>query len=209
MRADLGNVRRVDDDLAAVGNDRFDLVEALGRGPHVLVLARHESTAPGAPARRGNGRGSCAATSAAACPGLLGRTEGNGVQPTSSRRHDAEREALARDQPGCLVDQGAYRSHPAGADDAGAGDERAQPVGQVDDVLPGDTGEEKYLLPPEKPTTSCGNTGPTTSATSCSATARLMRPRQRRSRPSDSSAIRSAARWCQGRPTVTGRATGG
>jgi hypothetical protein len=32
---------------------------------------------------------------------------------------------------------------------------------------------KKYLLPPEKPTTSCGNTGPTTSATSCSTTARL------------------------------------
>ena len=32
---------------------------------------------------------------------------------------------------------------------------------------------KKYLLPPEKPTTSCGNTGPTTSDTSCSTTARL------------------------------------
>ena len=33
----------------------------------------------------------------------------------------------------------------------------------------------RYLLPPEKPTTSCGKTGPTTSTTSCSATARLRR----------------------------------
>jgi len=32
---------------------------------------------------------------------------------------------------------------------------------------------KKYLLPPEMPTTSCGNTGPTTRATSCSTTARL------------------------------------
>ena len=45
---------------------------------------------------------------------------------------------------------------------------------------------KKYLLPPEKPTTSCGNTGPTTSATSCSTTARLSAHRRRRrsSRPS-------------------------
>lgn len=34
----------------------------------------------------------------------------------------------------------------------------------------------KYLLPPEKPTTSCGNTGPTISVTSCSTTARFTRP---------------------------------
>ena len=32
---------------------------------------------------------------------------------------------------------------------------------------------KKYLLPPEIPTTSCGSTGPSTSATSCSTTARL------------------------------------
>ena len=34
---------------------------------------------------------------------------------------------------------------------------------------------KKYLLPPEKPTTSCGNTGPTTRVTSCSTTARFSR----------------------------------
>ena len=38
-----------------------------------------------------------------------------------------------------------------------------------------DTPGKKYLLPPEKPTTSCGNTGPTTMATSASATCRLIR----------------------------------
>ena len=50
---------------------------------------------------------------------------------------------------------------------------------------------KKYLLPPEKPTTSCGNTGPTTSATSCSTTARFRRTSTLSlSRPSDSSATR-------------------
>ena len=38
-----------------------------------------------------------------------------------------------------------------------------------------ETPGKKYLLPPEKPTTSCGNTGPTTIATSASATCRLIR----------------------------------
>ncbi len=38
-----------------------------------------------------------------------------------------------------------------------------------------DTPGKKYLLPPEKPTTSWGNTGPTTIATSASATCRLIR----------------------------------
>ena len=38
-RGDLRDVRRVEDDLAAVGDDRLDLVEALGAGPHVVVLA--------------------------------------------------------------------------------------------------------------------------------------------------------------------------
>ena len=38
-----------------------------------------------------------------------------------------------------------------------------------------DTPGKKYLLPPEKPTTSWGNTGPMTMATSASATCRLIR----------------------------------
>ena len=40
-----------------------------------------------------------------------------------------------------------------------------------------DTPGNRYLLPPEKPTTSCGKTGPTISVTSCSTTARLTRTR--------------------------------
>ena len=52
---------------------------------------------------------------------------------------------------------------------------------------------KKYLLPPENPTTSCGNTGPTTSETSCSTTARLSTTSTDWwNRPSDRSATRSA-----------------
>src|SRR4051794_29363798 len=57
-----------------------------------------------------------------------------------------------------------------------------------------ETPGKKYLLPPEKPTTSCGNTGPTTSATSASATCRLILTSTAVSvsRPSVSSPSRSA-----------------
>ena len=56
-----------------------------------------------------------------------------------------------------------------------------------------ETPGNRYLLPPEKPTTSCGKTGPTMSVTSWSTTARLIRTRALWcSMPSDSSAIRSA-----------------
>ena len=63
-----------------------------------------------------------------------------------------------------------------------------------------ETPGKKYLFPPEKPTTSCGNTGPMTIATSDSATRRLIRTSTAVSvsRPPVSSASRSAPivpRW--------------
>ncbi len=58
---------------------------------------------------------------------------------------------------------------------------------------------KKYLLPPDMPTTSCGSTGPTTSAMSWSTTARLSSTSTSPLiRPSDSSSIRADAmvpRW--------------
>ena len=38
----LGDVRGVDDHLTAVGDNRLQLVEALGRRPDVLVLGGHD-----------------------------------------------------------------------------------------------------------------------------------------------------------------------
>ena len=63
-----------------------------------------------------------------------------------------------------------------------------------------ETPGKKYLLPPENPTTSCGNTGPMTMATSASATSRLIRTSTvvSVSRPPVSTASRSAPmvpRW--------------
>ena len=58
---------------------------------------------------------------------------------------------------------------------------------------------KKYLLPPDMPTTSCGSTGPTTSAMSWSTTARLSSTSTSPViRPPDSSSIRADAmvpRW--------------
>ena len=51
---DLGDVRRVDDHLAAVGHDRFQLVEALGSGPDVLVLGGHDRQHPTVRTGRGS-----------------------------------------------------------------------------------------------------------------------------------------------------------
>ena len=43
--ADLSNVGRVDDDLAAIGNDRLGFVHRFGRRPEVVVALRgHDST---------------------------------------------------------------------------------------------------------------------------------------------------------------------
>ncbi len=55
-----------------------------------------------------------------------------------------------------------------------------------------ETPGKKYLLPPENPTTSCGNTGPTTRARSASATSRLMRTST--SGPGSSPPVSSASR---------------
>jgi len=56
-----------------------------------------------------------------------------------------------------------------------------------------DTPGKRYLLPPEKPTASCGSTGPITRVTSCSTTARLTCTSTAwLSIPPDSSAIRLA-----------------
>ena len=105
--------------------------------------------------------------------------------------HSASR--CAGDHRRGLVDERADRGDPAGADDLRAGDQRAQPVRQVDQLPARRRPGNRYLLPPEKPTTSCGNTGLTMSVTSCSTTARLTRTwAVWRSRPPDSSAIRSA-----------------
>ncbi len=53
-----------------------------------------------------------------------------------------KRELLGRDQRGRFVDQGADRRDARRTDDVGAGDQRAEPVRQVDHLLTGDAWEE-------------------------------------------------------------------
>ena len=55
---------------------------------------------------------------------------------------DAERVAFPRDEGGRCVHQGSHRGHAAGADDLSAGEKRAEPVGDVDELLPRQAGEE-------------------------------------------------------------------
>jgi hypothetical protein len=60
-----------------------------------------------------------------------------------------------------------------------------------------ETPGKKYLFPPENPTTSCGNTGPITIATSASATWRLIRT------STEVSVIKPPVRLVVARNTVT------
>src|ERR1035438_6854240 len=54
----------------------------------------------------------------------------------------AEGELLRGDQGGALVDEGPDRGDGRRADDLSRRDESAEPVGDVDDVLPGDARKE-------------------------------------------------------------------
>ena len=60
----------------------------------------------------------------------------------SRLRDQAQREPAAGNHRGRLVDQCPDGGDAAGADDVPAGDQRAEPVGEVDDLLTGDPGKE-------------------------------------------------------------------
>ena len=145
----LRYVRGVDDDLAAVSHDRFQLVEALGCGPDVLILARHhcQHTRYGCvQVRDVSLRGDVCG----GCPGLLRRAERHGVQGVcSGLHHQAQGPPLGRNHRCSLVDQRPHRRHPAGADDRRTADEGADPVRDVDHLLPGDTGKEVLVAAAE------------------------------------------------------------
>ena len=104
--------------------------------------------------------------------------------------HHAERQLLRRDQRGAVVDQRAHGRDAGGADDLGRGDQRAQPVRDVDDLLAGDAGEEVLVAAGDADDLVREHRADT-SATSCSTTARLSSTgTSRLIRPSESSAIR-------------------
>ncbi len=76
--------------------------------------------------------------------------EGGVVEPTGVVVHDdAEGVALAGDEVGGGVHQRPDRRDPAGADDLTAGDEGAEPVGDVDQLRPGQAREQVLVAPRE------------------------------------------------------------
>ena len=108
--SDLANVRRVQDDLATVGDDRLDLVEALGPRPQVGIPTRHQGEHPPDRSievldvrlrrhvRRGRPRG-------------RRLTEGQRLRAAGRVvNHDAERVPLTQDELRGSVDQ---RARPA------------------------------------------------------------------------------------------------
>ncbi len=170
---DLRDVGRVEDDLAAVGDDRLDLVEALGPRPEVGVpLGMRESTR-----WTGLSRYRCGSRPRRPPPPPTPR-RGHRRRGTAPRRvvvHDhAQRVRSPGTRSAAASTNARTGCHATGADDLVAGDQRTEPVCDVDHLLARQAGN-RYLLPPEKPMTSCGSTGPTISVTSLSTTSRLMR----------------------------------
>lgn len=84
-----------------------------------------------------------------------------------------ERQPFGGDELGAGVDDRPYGCGVGDADDPFDADQRADPVRQVDDLVRRAAGDEARL-PPEMPTTSCGNTGPVTIETSLSTIRRLI-----------------------------------
>ena len=141
-RGHLGDVGGVDDHFAAVGAHRLGLVEALGAGPDVVVHLRHQGDDAleglldvGDVGERGDLRDRG--------PRRLGVAEGDGVQLLPAGDHVHGEAVLGGvHQFAGGVDQLPHGGDAEGADDAAGGDQGAHPVGHVDDVVHGATGEE-------------------------------------------------------------------
>ncbi len=144
--AHLADVRRIDDDFAAVGDNRLDLVHSLAGGPHVGIhLGHHRQHLPhrrfqpdDVPLRGERCR-------LLPCLGCVAE-----IQPGESRRGDHQCEACRRHphHRRRAVDDRANR-RIAGADDLVVGDERAEPVSEIDDLGAGDAGKEILVAPRE------------------------------------------------------------
>ena len=70
------------------------------------------------------------------------RVQGGRTVVALGRADDTERQPVRGDERRTFVDEGAYRGLGGGPDDLGRRDQRAQPVRDVDDVLPRDPREE-------------------------------------------------------------------
>ena len=138
--AHLGHVRGVDHHFAPVGHGRLHLVHALRRHPEVVVHRGHDRE--DALHRRGRARPRGAARRGRPPPT---RPRGRGRRRdrrrpracTTGARSDSGRSRSARGP----VDHGAHRRR-LGADHLVVRDEGAEPVGEVDDLGPGDAREE-------------------------------------------------------------------
>jgi hypothetical protein len=136
---DFGDMRGVDDHLAAIRDDGFDLVHALSARPEVVVHFRCAGkdgmeglilVADVQVAREIGGGG----------PGVLGgpRIQAGEVMVPD---HHAEGAAFGADHGGGAVHH-LTDGGPLVADDDGVGDDGAQPVEEINDILAGDAGEQ-------------------------------------------------------------------
>ena len=136
---ELGDVRRVDDHLTLVGHHRLELVHALGRHPDVFVHPGHDRQhAAHRPveAAHVDSRGQVGGLR----PGLLGRAREHPGQ-AFVRHHVADGQFFCFYHGRGPVD-GLAHGRVLGADNATAGDQGAQPVGEIYELLAADAGEE-------------------------------------------------------------------
>ena len=145
-RTEFGDVRRVDDDLAPVGNHRLEFVHALGGSPHIPVHFWYDRQYPPEGAinvadmhlRREMG---------SILPGFFRRSAEDAAEPSILRRHD-NRDApfRGRYERSCAVDQATYRRCARHANNGVTGDQRAEPVRYVDYLTTADAGEQIFTL---------------------------------------------------------------
>ena len=101
----LRDVRSIDDHLAAVGDDRLQLVKALRRCPDVLLLGRHDREHPSYRCVEVSDMGLGCNLSARG-PGVLRSAEGGGMQRVGSGGYDqTQRQPIRRNERCRLVDQ--------------------------------------------------------------------------------------------------------
>lgn len=143
--ADLAHVGGVDHHFASIGHRRLHLVHALGRDPEIVVHLRHDrehaldrSIEPhDVASRREISR---------LRPGF---GHGSAVDPRDAfvRHHGSDERQGAVNHARGAIDHGAHRGR-LGTDDLVVGDERPEPVGEVDDLRAGDA--RKQVLGPAR-----------------------------------------------------------
>jgi len=138
----LAEVRRIDDELAAVRHDRLQFIHALPGDPE-LVIHRWRARQDGVERTVLAGDMDLGRKVAGGIPGRFRRPrEKPGEPPVVD--HGGEAEAILPDKRGGAIHHLAD-GRPFVADDHRVGDDRPEPVEKIEDLRAPDTGEEVFV----------------------------------------------------------------